>query len=129
MDKLIELLNKVIRDEISAYIFYINCANSAVGLGVKPIVDELIEHAKEELEHYHKIITYCSDYNLQDKIQIVLDESIVNIHLTNINEIVSKVQELEHQSIVDYNCLIMLCKEINDEKGLKLSKLSEKPPL
>jgi ferritin len=26
MDKLIELLNKVIRDEISAYIFYINCA-------------------------------------------------------------------------------------------------------
>jgi len=23
----------------------------------------------------------------------------------------------------------MLCKEINDEKGLKLSKLSEKPPL
>lgn len=120
MDKFLELLNKVVRDEISAYIFYINCANSAIGLGIKPIVNELIEHAKEELEHYHKIITYCNEYNLQDKIQICLDESIVNIYLTDINEIVSKVQELEHQAILDYNCLIKLCKEINDEKGLKL---------
>lgn len=116
------LLNKVINDEVSAAIFYKRAAAELIGAHSQNIAKELKIHATEELEHFDMLFNYASNYDLLAQMNIVLDDEVANFPIGSTEQVMVKVQELEHIAINDYQRLLMMSKEMKDFSGIELFK-------
>lgn len=119
-EQFLRLLNKTLNDEVSAAIFYKRAANELTGPAAKPIADELLVHADEEIGHFDKLLGYASNYDLLDKMNIMLDATVANFQITTVEAVIAKVQELEAIAIDDYETLFSLSTQMGDFSGIEL---------
>ena len=119
-NRFIKLLQKTIKDELSASIFYKRAAENVYGPTAAKIIDELMIHADEEFNHFKLLVNYASNYALDESITYSIDKEVCNFDVKNLNNVVQKVQQLEKLAIIDYKELLSICQEINDEIGILL---------
>jgi len=114
-EKMIAFLNKVLKDELSAAIFYRKASLELVGSDVDGISKELAIHADEEMVHFNNLLAFAANHGLSDEINIELDQSVVMFSpLTDPYSVMRKVQELEKDAINDYNKSAMCAMKNND---------------
>lgn len=111
-EKMIAMLNKLVKDEMSAAIFYEKAANELTGPEAGSIASELKEHAGDEIKHFNQLIEFASSHDVLGEIKVELDESVVQFSpLTDIKIVMKKVQELEKQAIDDYTKAALCAKK------------------
>ena len=117
-EKMIKLLNKIIRDELSASIFYAKASNELVGPESSDISKELMEHSKEEMEHFNRLLKFASSHGFMKDIKIELDQSVIDFSpLKDVKIVIAKVQELERIAIDDYTKAAMCAKKHGSIEG------------
>lgn len=115
--------NKVIKDEISASIFYAKAANELSGVGSAEISEELLEHSKEEFQHFNELVSFASKHGFLDEIQIELDDSVINFSpISDAKVVMEKVQELETSAIRDYGWMAKCAMKHGDIETAKFMK-------
>jgi bacterioferritin (cytochrome b1) len=104
--------NKFLRDEISAATSYIRLAQN---LKDKEYQEELLEHAKEEFEHYQELIEFAYNHGFGDQLIIVFDNDVVNpSDCSDDTQILQFVQNLEMKAIKDYKLMACLAMKFKD---------------
>lgn len=114
-EKMIAFLNKVLKDELSASIFYMKASNELVGSEVDGVSKELAVHSAEEMAHFNSLLAYATNHGLIDDINIELDQSVIMFSpLNDAEKVMRKVQELEKIAIGDYNKSAMCAMKNSD---------------
>lgn len=119
-EQFLGLLNKTLNDELSAVVFYKRAAAELIGPAVKPVADELAVHADEEMQHFNMLMGYASNYDLLAELNIQLDSEVANFPINGVEEVITKVQELEAAAVNDYEALFGMAKELKDFTGVEL---------
>jgi len=110
-EKLINLFNKVLKDEISASVLYRILANKSSS---PKLQEELTKHAEEEYTHFNKLIDYISNHGLLESVNYSLDQEIINNTSCESLVILNIVQELEKIAIEDYKFGALLARDNKD---------------
>ena len=100
---------KALRDELTAASVYIAMAETTTEDGLK---EELLQHSKEEFEHYGKLIHYALKHSIV--VNYSIDSSTMNKVPSSTEEILKIVQGLETAAIVDYKQLALEARNNND---------------
>lgn len=109
--KVVELINKALKDELSAASSY-QCMAEITENGT--LAQELSEHADEEFAHYKKIIGFVFSHGLESKVNFSLDLEVSNDFPDETTRIIEFTQELETQAMEDYRQIALLARENND---------------
>ena len=122
MNEFMKRFQKAMRDEISASIVYIKMAQSLSGFQGSKVADELLEHSKEEFEHYNELIDFATKHGFVDQLDYtIIDMDVIkNAPMKDINAIMLYTQELEQTAISDYNELGKMAEEAESEEARKL---------
>jgi bacterioferritin (cytochrome b1) len=113
-DKILEVLNKAIKDELAAAISYIAMSEKVYGQGNSKLRDELAEHGKEEYEHFTEIISFAAKHGLIDKLQLEVDMNVIKNAPSDPKKIIDFSQNLELQAIEDYRKASAYAKDNGD---------------
>lgn len=119
-ERFLQLLNKTLRDEISASIFYKKAALEIIGKSSKGVAEELATHGDEEYGHFKLLLEYASKFEIFNELQVTLDMEVINFPITTTEDVIAKIQSLEVQAISDYKELYALSKQFGDFTGMEL---------
>ena len=118
--RMIDIFNKAIQDEISSAAVYLKIAGLMDGFDSHEIVEKMISHGKEEFEHYTSLIDYASNHGILEYLDISLQDYARTYPDPNdIQGILDYKQELEIQAMNDY----LNAAELAHQKGDTLTKL------
>jgi len=109
--QIIEGLNKVIKDELSAASNYHCIANNTKDA---TLAEELRDHGDEEFTHYKLLIEFIFNHGLESEITFGVDPHVINDIKKDTETILSLVQKLEKEAISDYSKLSLLARENDD---------------
>lgn len=120
------LLEEALNEELKSALDYLRDSVHILGVNTKDIRDEYLEHVKDELEHYHILLTYCHNRGI-----------MVN-HNTNLefvykqDEISDPSESLKNNEVSELDAANRYCKmsqlalEYGDIEGYKIfSRLME----
>ena len=104
--KLKNFIESALKDELSASIMYAKASNELVGIGSQEVSEELMNHSKEEYGHFNQLLAFASAHDILKDIKFTIDYSVVDFSgISNSNEVMKKVQELEEKAIRDYEMM------------------------
>ena len=118
-EKIVELLNKALKDELSASIAY-KCMSELTENGT--LAEELLAHSGEEYGHYNRILSYVFSHGLEGDIRIILDLEVSNLYPKDTKGIIKFTQDLEIEAIEDYRRGALLARENDDLETEELFK-------
>jgi ferritin len=110
-------INKALRDEVSASIFYYKVGNFISDLEA---AEEILDHAKEEMEHFADIIKYSTSHGII--CQVELDKSVTEFFVEDDKKLVEKIQELEKLAISDYRDNAKFAEDNGDLESMEFWK-------
>ena len=113
---MIGIFNKALRDELEASINYKIMAEQIVGPGINAIKQELLDHSKEEFEHFNQFVSYASDHDFLERVEFSIRTEMVNPKdlPTNVDGIVEFTQNLEMDAYNDYKNAAVIAEEEGD---------------
>jgi ferritin len=107
-EQLEKMLAKVLNDEISTSIVYKAMSEYATN---SKIAEELIDHSKDEFEHFNEIISFCINHGLDPVIELT---EYTNDYPDTDKEILDFTQNLEQTAINDYRSIVLLARSNDD---------------
>jgi len=122
-EKLKCFIQKSIVDELSAAAMYIKASNLITGLGSKEVSEELIEHAKEEFEHYMELMKFASARGFASDLKICLDDEVVDYFISyDTKTVVSKIQKMELDAAREYKMMVKCSMRHGDIEAARFFK-------
>ena len=109
--QVVELINKALRDELSAASSY-SCMSQTTENGT--LASELMAHASEEFGHYNQIIGFVYAHGLEEKVNFSFDLNVANQFPSDTFTIIEFTQGLETRAMEDYRQIALLARENND---------------
>ena len=87
----------------------------ATGTPQGQFIFEILEHAKEEFEHFQQIWEFADRRGCSSQLQVTFDMDVINmVGVNSLTDAYKKVQELEIQAANDYKCTAALARQHND---------------
>jgi len=119
----IGMIEKSIKDELSAVISYVIMANVLEGTDAEGDVSaHLLEHADDEYVHFKELIAYANNHGVLDKIKIEIDSELVNNLPSELEDVVELTQELETGAIELYNEMANVALDARDFETYDFAK-------
>ena len=112
--KMVEIFNKAIRDELGASISYKAMAEKVYGAGNNKLREELIQHGKEEFEHFNELVSYAATHGILSDLILEVDEEVIVNAPSDVKGIIKFSQDLEMEAIKDYRNAAKLAFENKD---------------
>jgi len=112
--QMIEIFKKAIKDELSASISYKAMAEKVIGAGNSKFKEELLDHGKEEFEHFQELIEYAATHGILSELPLVLDEEVIKNAPSETQAIITFTQNLEKEAIFDYTKASKLARDNDD---------------
>jgi len=113
IEKLTEVINKALADEISSSMLYYKFAVLASGANMTEFAEQLQENGDEEFDHFKSVLEFAANHNIP--IVLGTTENIVNIPFTNdINIDDLAISNLEKQAYTDYKNIALLARQNED---------------
>lgn len=110
-----DILNQLMTDEISASTMYIEASGYMTDITLSK---EILEHGKDEFEHFQKLMNFCINHNL--KTNYDFDRTVIKKVPKNKKQILKLIQELEQKAIEDYREASLLARANDDIEAEEL---------
>ena len=117
-NKMVQIFNKAIRDELEAAINYKIMAEQIFGSDVSLIKKDLEEHGKEEFSHFNEFIAYAADHSILNKLKFEIRTALVNPQELpkDVQGIIQFSQDLETNAMNDYKAAAELACSVKDRE-------------
>ena len=116
-------ISKGIEGELSSIISYVKMANDCTGgKAESEVAEELLEHAKEEYEHFTELVAYAAKHGIEDKLVYNIDRSFFEGTPKDMAGIIAKNQELEQKAMNDYENMYKCAQKFGDVESMHFAK-------
>lgn len=114
-EKLTEIVNQLMTDEISAATMYLEAAGY---LDEITLVNEITQHADEEYGHFKKLMDFATNHGL--KISYDFSRPVIKKVPKSTPQLLRIIQDLEKKAIADYKGAALLARENQDIEAEEL---------